>query len=149
MTQPPADLDVLKLAFGYHFARLVVETDGAVGEEEHQFLDTLFWREKLIQAGLITHSGEITEALPATVRRAVQELATHATLADRLDLLTLILRATLSDGAFQWGEGTVVNRAAQLLGLTPAEVDAHFAQLGDLVGEVDLPEAEPGEGGPQ
>ncbi len=137
-------LEELKLAFGYHFARLVVETDGSIGEDEHRFLDTLFWREKLVAAGLITAAGEVTLDFADRVREAITVLPVRASEAERLDVLTLILRATLSDGRFEWGEGTVVNKAAELLGLSNQAVDHHFETMGDLVGSLDLPEPEPG-----
>jgi len=133
--------DELKLAFGYHMARLILETDAVITHDEKDFLERLWPRSAVEAAGFLASDGGVTPKLTEAMRMAVDELPYRLSTDGKFELLRSLMSAVMADGVFESEEGGVFLQAAKLLGLPDERVDELLDSLDD-VGSLDLPEPE-------
>ncbi len=131
----------LKLAFGYHFVRLILETDAVITISETDYLQRIFPREQMSKVGFIGSDGGFTERHTEAMREAIERLPVELGLDERLEFLTTFLAASVADGEFDTEEGSVMMTAATMLAIPGDALDAHLESLDD-VGTIDLPEPE-------
>ena len=134
-------LSELRLAFGYHFARLVLESDRTITLTETDFLQRHFSREAVTTAGFVDQVGAFPQRHTEAVRQASVTLPEELSLTDRLALISVLLDASLADDRFESDEGSIVEQAAVFLHIPDDALDAWLAERSD-VGEVDLPAPE-------
>lgn len=129
-------LDQLKLAFTYHMVRRIVGADGDFKVAEEQWMNQLFPASDLESCGFL-EGRSFTPRFQEALQQAMAELPTRLDPPEKLELIETFLGATLADGTLQHTEGHVLLEAAQILGLSPAELDRHLDTLDD-VGQVEL-----------
>lgn len=128
--------DELTLAFTWHLARQVADADFDVTDGELSWMDLHFPTDKLKAAGFVDHSGP-TRRYEDALGEALASLPDDLALEEKLGLITVLFEGTLADDEFHHTEGNVIVRAAQLLGVSNSQLDAHLSSL-DAVGDVEL-----------
>lgn len=129
--------DELTLAFTWHLARQVTDADFDVTDGELSWMDRNFPMKNLWAADFVGENGAPTLRYEDALGEALVVLPDELRLDEKLALITMLFELTLADDEFHHTEGSVIVRAAQLLGVTNSELDAHLSSL-DSVGEVDL-----------
>lgn len=137
----PHDLETRLLAFGYYTAREVVESDGVYDASELAFLDATWPRAQLQSHGLVDAAGTPTSELYEAYLEARGTLALEASMKQRLGVLSLLLKASVSDEHLDYNEGGVLFAAADVLDVPHNTLLAHMDTM-DEVGDLDLPTPE-------
>lgn len=132
------DLDVLKLAFARHVLDQIARADATVDAGERDLIEQIAPTFGLQSAGLLDMSGRPTAAFHVARAQALERLPRELPTEGKLELVTQFLELCVVDGEIHRDEGSLLWRAADLLGLTPDEFDAHLDTLTDHVGEVEL-----------
>mgnify|MGYP000353494945 FL=1 len=132
-------IEVLELAFTRHVLDLLAESDGVVLAEETEFVERVVPQSALRVAGLVDPSGVLTPAYEAAREEALDRLPVELDMSRRLHLLEVFFELCVIDGELDRGEGSMLFRAAQMLGITPQQFDRHLDGLDD-VGHIELDE---------
>ena len=136
------DVEQMKQAFAYHVVQQILAADDHVARGEVRFLEERFPRETMVQVGLMDEEGVFTDRFPDAYTEALRRLPAALGRDEKLALITLFLDACVADGALDSNEGRVLLDAADRLGVTPHELNAHLDTLA-MVGEVELGLPEP------
>lgn len=131
----------LRLAFGYHFARLVLESDRTITLSENDFLQRHFAREDMGAAGFMDSAGAFTLRHTEALRKASVTLPEELSVEERLSLIEVLLGASLADSTFDTDEGSILEQAAVFLHIPDDALDTWLASHAS-VAVVDLPEPE-------
>lgn len=129
-------VDQLKLAFAYHIVRQIVGADGEFGAAEQRWIARAFPPTTLETSGFLDRN-LLTMAFERALETALVELPQRLTLEEKLDLLETFLDASLADEQLHHTEGSLIVKAAELLGVPPDALDKHLDTL-DSVGSVEL-----------
>jgi uncharacterized tellurite resistance protein B-like protein len=135
--------DELKLAFTYHISNQILESDGVVAPGEAAFLQAFFPAELFEASAFVDAEGRYTPRWQDALGEALLELPVRLDVDERLDLLETFYRAAISDGEQHYVEGTILVRAARLLGLKPSQFTARVEQMFGT-GSIELPPPEHG-----
>ena len=134
----PADLE---LALTWHLTRELLDADLNLDPQEAQFLADRFPQSTLQAAGFVHEDGAPTDRFQAVLAEALVVLPERMSEDDKAVILRMLFSASLVDDDFHRQEGHVLAKAAQLLGLSLAQLDAAL-EISDDVGTVDLPDPE-------
>lgn len=135
------DLDVLKLAFARHVLDQMARADAAVLPGEREVIERVAPTFGLQAAGLLDMAGKPTPAFHQARTQALERLPRELPKAAKLELVTAFLELAVVDGQIAREEGSLLWLAAELLGVSSSEFDAHLDTLTEHVGEVELEDA--------
>ena len=124
-------LGQLELAFAYHVVQQVIMGDGVIDPGERKFVEDRFPTELMRQSGFQDGAGHATPRFHAALGDALLELPSQLGLDEKLELIDVLLDASLADFDHHIDEGTPAARAARLLDVTTLELEAHFRARGD------------------
>lgn len=119
-------LQHLKLAFAFDFARRIVNADGAESYEEFRMLGAAFPRPLLEQAGFLDEDGMLAPAFRDHRDMALQVLPGALSSQEKQDMLELLYDASAVDEV-DAAEMTVLNDAGVALGLEPLTITTLIA----------------------
>lgn len=135
------DLDVLKLAFARHVLDQIARADEAVVAGERELIERVAPTFGLQSAGLLDMAGQPTAAFHQARAQALDRLPRELPITAKLELVTAFLELCVVDGEIHRDESSLLWLAAELLGITPSEFDAHLDSLTEHVGQVELEDA--------
>lgn len=113
----------LKLAFAFHVVGQILGADGQVERGERTFLERTFPRALLERSRFLGPDGQYTARWNEALGEALLVLPTLP-VGERIALVDVLFRAALADDVLELEEGAVVERAARLLALSPADLAA-------------------------
>ncbi len=123
-------LDRLKIAYGLHVSRKVMEADEILDMREIELLMDAFPESLLRACGFIDDTGGLTAEWKAQLTEGAALLPIEMSLTEKLDMLTLFHRIRAIDDEIDEREDSVVAAAAQQLGVTRGQLAAHLKKLG-------------------
>ncbi len=121
--------DALAFAFGFEMATRIVADDGTIGPIERAFLDRHFTPEAFRSHGFRDDVGQLTQRWHDALGEALLEVPSFPE-QDRLDLLTQLWTAAMSDDELHPDEQRSIGHAARLLNLPSDTVAAWLRHLG-------------------
>lgn len=119
-------LQHLKLAFAFDYARRIVNADGAESYEEFRMLGAAFPRPLLEQAGFLDDDGMIAHGFADHRDMAFQILPRKLAREEKVELLQLLWEACAIDDV-EAEEIAVLTEAGERLGLDAADVTVLIA----------------------
>ena len=119
-----AEIERMRLAFAYHYARCIVEADGEVLEEEEVFIKTVFPSHLMRRLGL-DDEAEAKACFSLSLEHLPVALGHH----DKLAMVGLFFSACYSDGRLDAREMRVLRQAGEALGLTRHEVAGYLERF--------------------
>lgn len=129
----------LKIALAWHLVEGIVSADEAVAAGEIAYQETLFPRDVLEAEGFCDEDGVLTARLEEARQRALAELPGRLALADKLEIVTMCVDASVVDHDADLRELRALQAAVEVLHLSPLALDAHLDTL-PQVGTIDLPD---------
>jgi hypothetical protein len=121
-------LQHLKLAFVFDYARRIVKADGAESYEEFKMLGAAFPRPLLEQAHFLDEDGMLAPAFRDHRDMAHQLLPQHLSDDEKAEMIELLFQASAID-AVDAAEIAIVEEAGAALGLDEAAVTALIASF--------------------
>lgn len=134
-------VDELKLAFSYHIVNQILNSDGELVPAEAAFMRRAFPSRLFQQSGFVDEDGRYTQRWQDALGEALLELPVQLTVDQRLGILETFYQAAMADAELQYIEGTILVRAARLLGLRAEQFTARIERLIGT-GSIDLPAPE-------
>ena len=125
------ELTRLKVAFAFHVATMIVESDHHVDPREMKVMSDAFPRDLLDGFDFVNEKSGFTETYHDALDRALELLPGQLTSEEKLALVTLFARASLADGRLAERERELVVQAAAYLGLSSEQVVEHLTALLD------------------
>lgn len=132
----------LELALTYHVVQLIIDADQEITESEKVFVQAYFDAERMAEFGFLDEEGEPTPRLTEARDEALGRLPRLLSTVRKLELVTTFLGAAVVDDDLARAESKIVVAAAQLLGLSTDQLDAHLDSLDRTVASIELPEPE-------
>ena len=125
----PTETDRLRIAFSVHVTKMIIEADGVIDYGEMQLLGRLYPSAMLEACGFMNDRGGFTEVFDTYRRRALDELPGSLAESEKLTILTSFYETTVADGALDPNEVTVLQEAADLLGVSRRRLQLHLDQV--------------------
>ena len=123
------DLTRLKVAFAFHVAKMIVESDDDVDPREMSVMTDAFPRELLDGLDFVDDKDGFTDTYHDAVVSALEELPGRLTTEEKLHLVTIFARASFADGTLHEREQELLVEAAAYLGINADQVGDHLRSL--------------------
>jgi hypothetical protein len=132
------DERMLERVFTRNLVDAIARADDHVRPDEAELVERICPAGPLRAVGLLDDRGLPTPAFEAVRREALDLLPARLTLDRKLAIVGQLLDLCVVDGHLHRDESSLLFRAAQLLGVSPAQFDGYLDSVTEHVGSVEL-----------
>lgn len=122
-------MEQLTLALGHHIGQKVIGSDRDLDPRELALLHRIYPRAQMEAAGFIDGKGRFTNRFEEAARMALTTLPGLLEEGAKQALVGDWYRLAMADEEYERAEDVVLQRAGEVLGYTPEEVDAILVDL--------------------
>lgn len=123
------ELTRLKVAFAFHVAKMIVESDNDVDPREMTVMTDAFPRELLDGLDFVDENGRFTSEYHDAVVSALEVLPGTLSQSEKLRLVAIFTQASVADGQLKQRERALIIEAAAYLGVSADQVVAHLKSV--------------------